>query len=78
MKEPGYWIRDHLPDFEIHGFHNKDADGNMLHVEFMLNDGTTLIGPYQGWAIFGSGRGYDWLYDEPQDSTPRVVAWRPL
>lgn len=55
-----------LPDFRTEGFHTG------LKVIFRLSDGREIEDIYQGWGIFGTGRGFDWL-----GGTPHVVAWKP-
>jgi len=65
---PDEWITDELPDFREHGFHNQQK-----HIRFRLSDGTEHQDIYQGWGIFGTGKGYDWMAGDPH-----VTAWRPL
>ena len=57
------WETESLPNFNEHGFHLKKK------VEFKLDDGSTHVDIYQGWGIFGTGKGRDWMHG--------VVAWRP-
>jgi hypothetical protein len=65
----GEWHTEdmNLPDFTVHGFHTGRK------VRFRLSDGREIEDVYQGWGIFGIGKGFDWMAGEPY-----VTAWQPL
>lgn len=63
------WITDGVPNFCVHGFHTGRK------VKFKLSDGREIVDIYQGYGIFGTGDGYNWM-DLPQPVG--VIGWKPM